>query len=321
MNTKRSLALGFALALMLAFSAAFSAFAQDGAEAETLFPVEILNRTDGPVTLVLVGRDTLQAYALTVSGGETRAFTLRPDIYDETTFACGDSADGELEVSGKLRLVFTHCPGEAVNAGAPTQEKVHLTDAPDGIMWRYQYTHARLPAPGPFPVPGGACTYTATEDITIYSRPSTAANVFSEQPAGFSYPIVAQTADGWLGLEPGVAQAANIGEFRLRWIEPGTGTLSGDCSGVPVVWGPPPGICFLQWFETINVYALPDTTSAVAAVLHFGEFAAILGHTADGNWLKVDLGPGNTGWTTVGWVPSEFTNVNGPCGSLPVVSP
>ena len=26
-----------------------------------------------------------------------------------------------------------------------------------------------------------------------------------------------RTADGWLGFDPGVAQAANVGIFRLRW--------------------------------------------------------------------------------------------------------
>lgn len=54
-----------------------------------------------------------------------------------------------------------------------------------------------------------------------------------------------KTADGWWGFEPGVAQAASSGLFRLRWVLEGTSglTFGGDCEGVPVVPGPEAGVC------------------------------------------------------------------------------
>ena len=317
---KRKLYLTFVLVLILSLASLSAAFAQD--EEAGLFRVEVRNRTHQPVSLSLAGRELGRSYLLTVAPGSSRTFTLREDLYDQTSFACGDSASGTLDVTHQLRLVFTPCPGNAPNPGAPTLEKVHLTDSPKGVKWSYQY--GRLPQPGALQ-PGddgvsGACEFRAGGEVTIYRRPSTASGVFSTQGAGFTIPITARTADGWLGFDPGVAQAANFGSFRLRWIEPGAGTLAGGCS-LPVVWGPPAGVCFFMPMTSTNVYVNPDAASPVAALLQVGEFAAITGLTAGGDWAKVDLGPGNTGSTAVGWVDSDALNVNGPCEGLPTVTP
>jgi hypothetical protein len=278
------------------------------------------------VTVLLEGMEDPVAYVLTAAPGSSRVFTVRVGTYDHATIACGETATGTLAVTHQLRLVFTPCFSDAPNAGAPANEKVHLIDSPDGKKWLYQYDPTPQPEAASPPGEGvaGACQFNIEEEITVYNRPSTAAGVFAAIGPGDSAEITsrlsARTADGWLGFDPGVAQAANIGPFRLRWIAPGDGTLSGGCS-LPVVWGPPPGICFDMPMEDANVYMNPDTSSPVAAVLHVGEFAAILGHTPGGDFSKVDLGPGNTGSTVVGWVESSTTNVNGPCDSLPVVTP
>jgi hypothetical protein len=284
---KRNLYLTVVLVLVIALVSLSAASAQD--EEVALFRVEVRNRTDGPVSILLAGTEAPSAYVLSAGPGQNRVFTVNAGSYDQTTFACGESATGTLAVTHQLRLVFTSCFSDAPNSGAPAIEKVHLTDAPDGKKWLYQYDPTPQPEAASPPGGGtaGACQFQIEEEITIYNRPSTAAGVFATVGPSFSAEITsrlsARTADGWLGFDPGIAQAANIGPFRLRWIAPGDGTLTGECS-FPVVWGPPPGICFDMPMEDTNVYMNPDTSSPVAAVLHVREFAAILGHTPGGDF-------------------------------------
>lgn len=169
------------------------------------------------------------------------------------------------------------------------------------------------------PVPTGPCEATAAVDVTVYRRPDLAADVFGVLSAGSVQPLSAQTGDGWFGFDPGVAQAANIGSFRLRWVHEADVSLSGDCASLPVVWAPPVGVCFDMPMEDVDVHADANAASAVVIVLHVEEFAAVLGVSGSG-WAKVDLGPGNTGSGVVGWVDQATLNMNGPCASLPVVS-
>jgi hypothetical protein len=170
--------------------------------------------------------------------------------------------------------------------------------------------------PTPTYTPSGPCEAVTSTDVTIYERPDFSADVFSTVPAGFATPVDGQTASGWLGFDPGVAQAANIGPFRLRWIERDKVNLAGACGSVPVVWAPPPGICFDMPMEAVEVRADPTTTSAVLVVLNVEQFASVLGVNATG-WAKVDLSPGNTGSTVQGWIEQTTLNMNGPCENLP----
>jgi hypothetical protein len=314
----------FVLVLALCISQVFTSVvkAKVSPEEETLFPVMLRNRTAGQVSISLVRMDGVGAYWLSVAPGAERRFALQGGSYTHTTYACGKTETGRLEVNRGLRLIFTSCPGVAPNPGEPTLEKIHLRDSPRGKLWSYRYGPARPGAgSGSGGAAGGTCQYTATAEVDIYTRPSTSADVFSTQGAGFSIQPSARTADGWLGFDPGVAQAANIGSFRLRWLPPGSGTRTGGCSSLPVVWAPLPGLCYDMPMDTTNVYATPDTSAAVLFVLHLGEFAELLGTTAGGDWAKVDLGPGNTGSHAVGWVEVGSLNVNGPCSGLPTVSP
>jgi hypothetical protein len=320
---KRSLPILYLVMLLLlpAFQSGALALESDGT-GDVNLRVEIRNRSGGSVILTLAALDGADIYRLAVPAGVERSFTVREGRYAQTTYACGGSATGTLDVHQQLRLTFPPCAGIAPNAGAPTLEKVHLSDAPHGLKWRYQYGPLLkgLGGTGSGGV-AGACSYTATAEVTIYTRPDTAAQVFSTQGAGLTVQPSARSANGWLGFDPGVAQAANIGPFRLRWLPPGSGSVSPGCASLPVIWTPRAGLCYdMPMFDT-NVYQNPDTGSAVLFVLHLGEFAQILGHTAGGDWVQVDLGPGNTGSHVVGWVEASTTNVNGPCSGLPVVSP
>jgi hypothetical protein len=168
------------------------------------------------------------------------------------------------------------------------------------------------------PTPSGPCTLSSSEEISIFNRPTAASDIFSSVPAGFSNAIDAFSTNGWYGFDPGIAQAANIGPFRMRWVDPADALQSGDCRALPILWSAPAGICFDMPMGDTNVHELPDSGSAILTVLHHEEFAAVLG-TNPGGWAKVDLGPGNTGLTIEGWVESSSLNMNGPCASLPTL--
>lgn len=175
---------------------------------------------------------------------------------------------------------------------------------------------------GPTATPG-ECTVKANSQLTIYNRPSKSAQEFSTQGSGFSTQITARTSDGWYGFDPGVAQAANTGVFRLRWIDSSDDvTLSGDCANQPLEVGPQPNICYEMPMGTVDVHASPDGSSAVTASLQTNDYAAILGKTSAQDWYKLDLAQGNTGLTGTGWISSADLNMNGPsCDSIPVVTP
>jgi hypothetical protein len=169
-------------------------------------------------------------------------------------------------------------------------------------------------------VDSGPCTLVADGEVTVYNRPHLDAAVFGSMTAGFSVQLQARTVDGWWGFEPGVAQAANVGVFRLRWVcESASVHVEGSCGNLPEVEGPPPGVCFDMPMEDLDVYVGPDPSSGLVATLTLGDYAAVVG-TSDG-WAKLDLAVGNTGQDTMGWIPAATLNMNGPCDSLPTVEP
>jgi len=173
------------------------------------------------------------------------------------------------------------------------------------------------------PTPAGPCQIVSADPGAIaYTRPSTEAQEFADMAnADFPTDVGARTADGWLGFDPHVAQAANIGVFRFRWVQESQVTTTGNCAGVPEVVGPLPDVCYFQPMGDTPVYTLADNTSAVITTMAAGQYAQILGQTAAGDWVKIDLNVGNTGINQQGWVEEASLNVNGPCDSLPVVTP
>ncbi len=130
----------------------------------------------------------------------------------------------------------------------------------------------------------------------------------------------ASTGDGWIGFEPGVAQAANVGVFRLRWIPPEADVgLEGACEDLPEVKGPPVGVCFTMPMDEIDVYAAPDPEAEVIATMAPGDYTAV---TAIGEtWAQVDLSVGNLDLVAEGWIDVLTLNLNGPCEALPTPSP
>jgi hypothetical protein len=160
----------------------------------------------------------------------------------------------------------------------------------------------------------------ASATTNVYQRPFPDAGIFGVLASGESIQPAALTADGWVGFDPGTAQAANVGVFRLRWVQPGeTAALDGDCSALPLVAGPPVGVCFLMAMEQVTVYAAPDSTSDEVAILQPEDYAAVLGRFD--SWLQVDLAESSLGLDLQGWVIAEFANFNGPCEALPEIKP
>jgi len=168
--------------------------------------------------------------------------------------------------------------------------------------------------------PASPCTMSAISDVPAYFRPSTESGVFGTLSAGMSVEVLARTADGWIGFEPGVAQAANTGIFRLRWVqETGNVSLDGACAGMPVVEGPPAGICFTMPVGDTPVYEQANISSSLLATLTPQQYAAVTGRTLD-NWYRIDLAIGNTSSNRAGWIEGSAINLNGPCDALPVIN-
>jgi hypothetical protein len=78
---------------------------------------------------------------------------------------------------------------------------------------------AGLALMGCTPTPASPCMLTANMPVTAYRLPASTSDVFGTMPAGEIYAVLARTADGWLGFDPGVAQAGNIGLAHHRWVQ------------------------------------------------------------------------------------------------------
>ena len=179
-----------------------------------------------------------------------------------------------------------------------------------------------IASPTDLPSGSGACTPTATTAFEVYTRPSLMADVFGTFSPDFPpVSISGRTADGWLGFDPGVAQAANIGVFRLRWIPPGAPiTLAGDCVSVPIEpWVPAPGVCYQMSMGPVDLHASADPASSVSHTLDVGEFVAVTGRTPTG-WLFVNGDDGNVPGV-VGFIAETSMNASGPCDSIPEIAP
>ena len=207
-----------------------------------------------------------------------------------------------------MALLTTACnlPVGAPPTAAPTPPSAMITSA----------------APTPTSLPGGSgpCQAEAAE-VPVYTRPSLLAEEFGTLSPGIPVAITGLSPDGWLGFDPGVAQAANIGVFRLRWIPPGLSlTFTGDCASVPVEpWVPEPGVCYQMSMEPVEVFNVPDTTEAATGVLDVGDFAAVDGQTASG-WLLVNGFRANTP-EVFGYIREAAANFNGACDVIPLLSP
>ncbi|HZZ99539.1 MAG TPA: hypothetical protein VFK07_02415 [Candidatus Paceibacterota bacterium] len=173
----------------------------------------------------------------------------------------------------------------------------------------------------------GFCYLRASAPVTAYDRPSTDAAVFGTvSPEETNAVVTAQTDNGWLGFEPGVAQAPNVGPFRLRYVQDGGAfTLEGNCGDLPTVAALPANTCFAMADNDMPVHASPANSSSLILTMHYGDYAATIGKKGSGTtaWLKLDGTQASiaSGSFQTGWIQQSLVNFNGPsCSNLPPVS-
>jgi hypothetical protein len=79
-------------------------------------------------------------WGLAVGPDSEQTFTVERGVYFHRTTACGETRDGVVDLTSQIRLVFVPCEAVPENEGAPSQEKVSLSeDSPSGVNWRYQF--------------------------------------------------------------------------------------------------------------------------------------------------------------------------------------
>lgn len=222
--------------------------------------------------------------------------------------------------------VATAVPTEPGTATAPaTASATASATAPATAPGTATATAPSTPSPtatvvAATPTPVGLCEIVADEAVTVYQRPSLEAGVFGTLDQAVRPQAQARTPDGaWVGFDPAVAQAANIGVFRLRWVEVESVRLEGACAGLAVVEGPPAGVCFSMPMLETTVYASPTPDAAVVTTLTPGDYAAVTGRYGE-EWARIDLDQGNVAAEGEGWVEATTLNLNGPC-ELPEVTP
>jgi hypothetical protein len=67
--------------------------------------------------------------------------------------------------------------------------------------------------------PSGPCYIQPNTPLTAYRLPDATSDVFGSFPPVDTYEALARTADGWVGFDPGIAQAGNIGLAHHRWVQ------------------------------------------------------------------------------------------------------
>ena len=165
---------------------------------------------------------------------------------------------------------------------------------------------------------GNECILVCLDSVDVFTRPDSSASFMIRLAPGDQVVVTGRTVDGWLGFDPGVAQAANIGSFRLRWIAGDARYFTdGELSCVPVVWGPQTGITYAMIYESSPLYSEPDCHSAIADSVPSSCAAAIVSRTED--WYLLDLSIGPLELDIEGWIESMDVSVNGNLDSIPII--
>lgn len=171
--------------------------------------------------------------------------------------------------------------------------------------------------PATTPLSANPCQLTTIEDSVVYTRPRVQSELFATLAADTTVILNAQTVTGWLGFEPGMAQAANTGVFRYRWFPPnGAYILSESCDNLPLVVAVQSNQCYTMPQSAVSVHEEADATSPLIATLPAGtSFAAVI-ERVDG-WAKVDLMDSSLFLSEMGWISADALNLNGAaCASI-----
>lgn len=145
---------------------------------------------------------------------------------------------------------------------------------------------------------------TVENSLTAYERPGLSAEVFGTISPGEVVEVLVITGSGWLGFDPGTAQAGNSGSFRYRWLQPNSIPVT---DSLEVVWAPGPGVTYIMTMEDTPVYAEADTASSVLITLPAGSGAEMAGVNMD--WVRVDLWDSSVEEDIQGWVIADIISI------------
>jgi hypothetical protein len=128
----------FSISLVLVATLVLSVFAVAAAEDEDLVAVTIINRTNGLVYVSLLPvENATTVYFLDVLAGERQHFTVPRGSYSHTTYACGKTSYGNLDLGHQVTLVFTPCGSDPANSGERGIEKIRLDTYPFRSDFQY----------------------------------------------------------------------------------------------------------------------------------------------------------------------------------------
>lgn len=188
-----------------------------------------------------------------------------------------------------------------------------------------QYSYLTAVSSGNLP-PGNECVVrnNLAMPVTVYTQPVESAGVFGQlSPFAFER-AVGKTANGWIAIFPGVANAGAFGIYRIKWLAPSSNNqLLGPCGSLPVI---PIDVassgCTITANTDVTVYSQPNQTAAVFGTLSSGMTAEVMVQTSDG-WYGIDTGTasaGDFGAYKARWIPaSGDVTFNGTCGNVPLI--
>ena len=126
----------FSLILVMIATLAFNTFSAAAAYND-MVSVTIINRTQGLVYVSLLPESATVVYFLDVLPGETGHFTVPQGLYSHTSYACGKTVHGTVDLDHQVKLVFTPCGSEPANSGERGIEKIFLDTYPFRSDFRY----------------------------------------------------------------------------------------------------------------------------------------------------------------------------------------
>jgi hypothetical protein len=178
---------------------------------------------------------------------------------------------------------------------------------------------------------------TINDQVALYNQPSIDRGQWGTLTYGSWSNVVGRTSDGWYAIDPGVAQAPNVGIYRLRWARTDARiTLVGaKCGTLPVYnLAAPPAFktCTVTPVNvsSVTVYSQSTFDAGVWGPLNAGATLPVVGQTpknwfgASGGWYAVEVNPGivpDVGRYALKWIPIDNTvQLNGDCEGMPVVT-
>lgn len=148
--------------------------------------------------------------------------------------------------------------------------------------------------------------FTPTESLTVYSRPDSLSTIFSVINPTDTLFLEVKTIDNWFGFNPGVAQAANTGSFRYRWIK--TEELISINPILPCIWGPQGNVLYAMTQDSTAVYPIANSSTNPIILIPPNSAAAITDSTE--LWFKVNLKNSPLNEEIQGWVQREVISIN-----------